>query len=63
MLRHGEVSNILIFVTLGIAGSPHGCLAKGSPALHRLVGANVVLADDFDEALKMMRDDWAALFC
>ena len=63
MLRHGEVVNILIFVSLGIAGSPHGCVTKSSPALHRLVGANVVLADDFDEALKMMRDDWAALFC
>jgi hypothetical protein len=63
MLRHGEVVNILIFVSLGIAGSPHGCVTKSSPALHRLVGAKVVRADDLDEALKMMRDGRTALFC
>ena len=63
MLLHGEVSNILIFVSLGIAGSPHGCVTKCSPALHGLVGAKVVLAGYLDEALKIMRDGRTALFC
>ena len=52
----GEENRILTFATLGPAGSNHEFVTERYLAFHGLEGANVVLIDDFDDALRLLAD-------
>ena len=47
---------MLTFATLGPAGSNHEFVTERYLAFHGLEGANVVLIDHFDDALRLLAD-------
>lgn len=56
MSNLGEENRMLAFATLGPAGSNHEFVTERYTAFHGLGGANVVLIDDFDNALRLLAD-------
>jgi hypothetical protein len=56
-MRHlGEENRMLTFATLRPAGSNHEFVPERYLAFHGLDGADVVLIDNFDDALRLLAD-------